>query len=119
LAPIDEEMVEAVQEGRRAAPSHPAPPSSTWSGTTPRDRLHDMARAEQVLTDALALDDAERAEIALRLLDSIEPPDPLGALDDEGWRTEIARRAERAASGASKGTPWAEVRARLEKRLVK
>ena len=77
-----------------------------------------MLRADEVLTDALTLGDAERAEIALRLLDSIEPPDPMDALDDEAWRAEIARRAERAASGASKGTPWAEVRARLEKRLA-
>ena len=76
-----------------------------------------MARADQVLTDALTLGDAERAELALRLLDSIEPPDPLGALDDEEWREEIARRAERA--GASKGIPWEEVRARLEKRLAR
>ena len=76
-----------------------------------------MARADQVLTDALTLGDAERAELALRLLDSIEPPDPLDALDDEQWREEIARRAERA--GASEGTPWEDVRARLEKRLAR
>jgi len=77
-----------------------------------------MARADEILNEALTLGDAERAEVALRLLDSIDPPDPLAELGDEAWRAELARRAERAAAGESRGTSWDEVRERLERRLA-
>lgn len=76
-----------------------------------------MAQAERVLTDALTLGDAERVEVALRLLDSIESPDPLARLDDDAWREEMARRAERAVTGESSGVSWEEVRRRLERKL--
>lgn len=64
----------------------------------------------EILDQALALPDDERTRVALELLDSIEPPDPLADLDDEAWVEEIRRRAERAASGDSKGTAWSEVK---------
>lgn len=70
-----------------------------------------------VLDQALALSNDERTEIALELLDSIDPPDPLGDLDDEAWVQEIQRRAERAISGDSHGLSWAEVKAKAEQKL--
>jgi len=61
-----------------------------------------------VSSAALSLPEAERAELAARLLDSLDgPPD-----DDAGeaWKAEIARRA---ADRGAATVPWAEVRAAL------
>lgn len=61
-----------------------------------------------VSSAALSLSEAERAELAARLLDSLDgPPD-----DDaeEAWKAEVARRA---ADGGAATVPWSEVRAAL------
>jgi putative addiction module component (TIGR02574 family) len=75
-----------------------------------------MATARDIVNEAMALPDGERAEVVLELLDSLEPPDPLGHLDDEAWVAEIERRARRAISGESRGSTWEEARARIERR---
>jgi len=76
-----------------------------------------MALPNQVLDQALTLPSEERTRIALKLLDSVEPLDPLGHFDDEAWVEEIRRRAVRAISGESKGISWAEVKAKAEQKL--
>lgn len=74
-----------------------------------------MATARDIVIMARALPDTERADVALELLDSLEPPDPMGHLDDEAWLAEIERRARAALDGESHGSSWAEVRARIER----
>lgn len=66
--------------------------------------------AEQVLTAALELPDADRLELIEALIDSVQPPElpPF----DESWRAVIRRRAGELASGSVAAVPWAEVRRR-------
>ena len=76
-----------------------------------------MASPHDLLHDAMKLPEDERTSLALRLLDSVDPPDPLGDLSDEEWDAEISRRAQAAKSGESNGATWEEVRQRLERKL--
>lgn len=78
-----------------------------------------MGKTDQVLTDALALPDEDRAEVAHRLLDSIEAVDPHANLSDEDLVLELTRRAREAASGESPGSSWPEARRRIAKKLAR
>jgi putative addiction module component (TIGR02574 family) len=65
---------------------------------------------EDVVRQALKLDEHERAEVAARLLDSLERVDA----EAEGvWLAELERRAAELESGAVQGVPWEELRERL------
>ena len=73
-----------------------------------------MSKARSnILTNALRLTTAERAELAAELLASLdgEPEDDVEA----AWAAEIERRVERIRSGQAKGRPWSEVRERLDR----
>ena len=59
-----------------------------------------MSTARKLTAEALQLDEAERATMALELMDSISRPDPH---DEAAWITEIEGRARRALSGESEG----------------
>ena len=65
---------------------------------------------EEVVRQALELDEHGRAEVAARLLDSLEETDPEA---DGVWLAELERRASELESGAVQGVPWEEVRERL------
>jgi putative addiction module component (TIGR02574 family) len=70
--------------------------------------------AQQVLQVALALDEAERAEIVTALLSSLEP----GVVGVEGaWREEIRRRVAEIDAGEVELVPWETVRKDLFSRL--
>jgi putative addiction module component (TIGR02574 family) len=75
------------------------------------------SRAEDLLREALALSDGERAELAAELLASLdggaEDPDEVEA----AWAAEIARRAGRVLKGESAGEAWSDVRQRIGARL--
>ena len=65
---------------------------------------------EDVVRQALKLDEHDRAEVAARLLDSLEQVDA----EAEGlWLGELERRAVELESGAVQGVPWEELRERL------
>jgi putative addiction module component (TIGR02574 family) len=65
---------------------------------------------EDILRQALKLDEQDRAEVAARMLDSLEPAGP----QSEGvWLAEIERRAAELESGAVQGVPWEDLRERL------
>jgi len=74
-----------------------------------------MATARDIVAEAMKLPDEQRAEVALELLDTLEPPDPLGHLDDDAWVAEMERRARRAIGGDAQGSAWEETRARIER----
>lgn len=59
-----------------------------------------MSTARKILTDALQLDEAQRAALVLDLMDSLSPPD---MRDEAAWIDEIERRARRALSNEEPG----------------
>lgn len=68
---------------------------------------------EALLREALALPDEDRADVAAKLLASLDAPqadDPevVQAL----WRHELEQRAKRALSGEAIGEDWASIRQR-------
>lgn len=71
--------------------------------------------AEKLLNEALTLPTDERAELAAELIASLDgPADP----DVESaWAAEIERRAAKVLSGESNGSPWEEVRSRIEREI--
>jgi putative addiction module component (TIGR02574 family) len=64
--------------------------------------------AAKVLNDALRLDEKERAELAARLIDSLDQSADDGA--DAAWESEIAGRLADLDSGKTKTVPWPQAR---------
>jgi putative addiction module component (TIGR02574 family) len=65
------------------------------------------AALERLAQEALALSDQERAELARKLLVSLEDAPDEGV--SEAWDLEIARRVQRIREGTAKGRPAEEV----------
>jgi putative addiction module component (TIGR02574 family) len=75
-----------------------------------------MATKDKLLTDVLQLSPEERAEVAHKLLLSLdEGPDDVNA--EAAWSQELERRAEDIRQGRVKTVPWEEVEARITGRL--
>jgi putative addiction module component (TIGR02574 family) len=72
--------------------------------------MHD---AKKLLTVALELPEHERAELAARLLESLDEDDREGV--DEVWAHEIERRCAALDSGEAVTSDWNEFRARIER----
>ena len=74
-------------------------------------------RGQDLLRDALALPEAERADIAAELIASLDGPadDPTDV--ESAWAVEIERRARRVLRGDSAGEAWSEVRRRIAAQL--
>ena len=75
---------------------------------------------EALLQEAMKLPRRERADVAAELLASLDDeltdnPQEL----EKAWAAEIERRARRVLAGESKGTPWEEVKQRVERHLTK
>jgi putative addiction module component (TIGR02574 family) len=64
--------------------------------------------AQLVLSDAMALEDGDRAELAARLLESLEPS-PV-EIDDSAWLAEMDRRIESSKAGQAEYGSWPDVR---------
>ena len=77
-----------------------------------------MTAATRLLTEALALSDEQRAELAAELLASLPPATPAEARSEDEWVAEIERRS-RAALAGSPGIPWKEAKAEIQRRLGK
>ena len=79
-----------------------------------------MTKIEQIFEAAQTLPKRKRAELAQRLLESLDPPDLQPGLTDEEWVVEMTRRAEAATRSDWKGVPWktalAQVRRGLKRR---
>lgn len=73
-----------------------------------------MSRAvEDLYEQASQLSEADRAELAGKLLESIEDPPDDGV--EEAWAAEIERRMVEYRAGRVKTIPWSEVRAHLHR----
>ena len=72
--------------------------------------------AQNLLNTALNLPESERAELAARLIESLDPDvaaDPLDADLDSAWDAEIKRRVEDLDTDRVAGIPWSEARRRI------
>jgi len=65
------------------------------------------ATVDQLTQDALTLSDRERAELAHKLLVSLDGVPDEGA--EEAWDEEIAKRVQKIRDGTAKGRPADEV----------
>ena len=65
---------------------------------------------DEVVRQALKLDEHDRAEVAARLLDSLEQED---GEEEDSWVAELERRAVELESGAVQGIAWEDLRERL------
>lgn len=73
-----------------------------------------------VLEEALKLSSKERADVAVELLASLDDQEWEDREEVErAWGAEIERRARRVLSGGSTGSPWEDVKQRIENRLAK
>jgi putative addiction module component (TIGR02574 family) len=70
---------------------------------------------EKLFREASDLSEADRAELAGRLLDSLESERDEGV--EAAWAEEIERRIRQIDSGEVKTIPWEEVRAKLYARI--
>ena len=75
--------------------------------------MSSAAKVKTILKAAKDLSAEERIQVALRLFDAAEPPDPHAHLDDEAWIAEMEKRADEALSGASRTYTWKQVKAHL------
>lgn len=66
---------------------------------------------EKLFREAVDLPEGDRAELAGRLLDSLETERDEGV--EAAWAEEIERRIRQIDSGEVKTIPWEEVRAKL------
>ena len=66
-----------------------------------------------LLEQALSLPEHDRAEIANRLLESLDPDVQQGV--DEAWAEEIERRCAAVDAGTLATSDWKDVRARIER----
>ena len=76
------------------------------------------SETETILRDALALRTEDRADLAARLLASLDSP----AAEDPGtvravWASELERRAAQVLSGEAATVDWATVRDRVAEHL--
>lgn len=73
---------------------------------------------EMILKEALSLPTKERADVAARLLDSLDEADAVDQDEiDRAWAFEIERRARRVMAAKDEGRPWEDVRKDLLDRL--
>ena len=70
---------------------------------------------EKLFREASDLPESDRAELAGRLLDSLESERDEGV--EAAWAEEIERRIRQIDSGEVKTIPWEEVRAKLYARI--
>ena len=67
--------------------------------------------AQQLLAAVLALPERERAEIAGKLIQSLDAEVDMDA--EQLWQEEILRRSEEIKQGRARTIPWEEVRREL------
>ena len=64
--------------------------------------------AEKIFSDAMQLDETERAELAVKLMDTLEASVDAGY--DEAWLTEISERERELETGEVQAIPWEEAK---------
>jgi putative addiction module component (TIGR02574 family) len=72
-----------------------------------------MSATTALLDQVLSLPEHDRAEIATRLLESLDPETQQDV--DEAWAVEIERRCAAVDAGTLATSDWSDVRARIER----
>jgi putative addiction module component (TIGR02574 family) len=72
-----------------------------------------MRETTTLLEQVLSLPEHDRAEIATRLLESLDPESQQDV--DEAWAAEIERRCAAVDAGTLGTSDWKDVRARIER----
>jgi putative addiction module component (TIGR02574 family) len=70
---------------------------------------------QRLLDEALDLPDSERAELAARLIESLDAAEQDDV--DAAWAAEIESRCAALDSGEAVASDWAEVRARIDREI--
>jgi putative addiction module component (TIGR02574 family) len=73
--------------------------------------------AEKILAEALTLDTHERADVAAKLIASLD-----GEPDEEveaAWAAEVERRIQDIEAGRVELVPWQDVERRIQKEILK
>ena len=87
-------------------------------GGAPGSIIMGMTKAtEAVLADALRLDADSRAQLAAELLASLDGPSDPDA--EAAWQVEIEQRVAALKAGKVKLEPWADVKRRIEKVILR
>ncbi len=76
-------------------------------------------QARELLREALALPLDERADLAAKLLASLDDSSEDTSDVETAWAAEIERRARRVLAGGPAGASWQDVRSRAESNLRK
>ena len=76
-----------------------------------------MRDKEQILAEVLDLPEDDRADIAARILESLEDIHDHGA--DEAWSRELERRSAAVDSGQVATSDWNVLRQRIERDILK
>ena len=71
------------------------------------------SESEKLLSTILSLPQSERAELAARLLESLDPRNDEDV--DAAWAEEIERRCAASDAGTIVSSDWDEVRRRIER----
>jgi putative addiction module component (TIGR02574 family) len=79
-----------------------------------------MKDTDTLLELVLSLPERHRAEIAARILESLDPLDPPESEKDveEAWAAEIERRCAAVDDGSMGTSDWEDVRARIERDIL-
>ena len=72
-----------------------------------------MSETATLLDQVLSLPEQKRAEIAVRLLESLEPETPADV--EAAWAEEIESRCAAVDAGTLSTSDWNDVRARIER----
>jgi putative addiction module component (TIGR02574 family) len=76
--------------------------------------------ADRILQDALSLSDRDRAEVAARLLESLDQPrDADAAGVEEAWAAEVERRCAALDAGTTGTTDWEDVQREIEAEILR
>ena len=78
-----------------------------------------MSDADEIVSEALQLPEEKRTEVALRLLDSLDAPDPHAHLTDDELRVELDRRINTVADGTAEVVPADQAIEQLRAELKK
>ena len=75
--------------------------------------------ADDVLRGALTLSDGDRADIAARLLESLDEPDEASSAEiEQAWAAEIERRCAALDAGETTTTDWSEVQRKIDAEIL-
>ena len=78
-----------------------------------------VSNADEIVSEALQLPEEQRTEVALRLLDSLDAPDPHAHLTDDELRAELGRRVKAVVDGTADVVPADQAIEQLRAELKK